>query len=234
MKELMEIAKALDSSQSQVVLAIAVMGTLLIALKRAFEFNESRRSSKISKIKEALDCETLDKQSKDVLQKLLEINLFDRATGIWCTSSMRVKILEFYNEAESLIGFNAFVFGSDYLKEINGEIKVKLSWYDIMFALYLFSVSIVSLALLVFLFLAAAFKINPSLAINSFNFWAMVVVLLMFSAFCGYMNFPIYSAMRIDWAKKMVQGDLSKVEKSLWFVWDHVLPLSLFRKKESL
>jgi len=179
---------------------VVVVLSILVAiwkLDNIVAFLEQRKKSKISMLKEALECQHLPPISKKHLEDELASEYYMLAIGIKITKKFQEVLLTTYYEVQNQINFMTFKRALPYLEDCNGKIAIKLKTKD---HVSFWVNNIFSFTLL----LCGLFFLSPFLAqkVNSITDAIALLILICycisFAIYLLFSNLPYRAAKKIQ------------------------------------
>lgn len=162
-----------------------------------FSYLSDRKSKDIDQAKILLECDSLSKESKELIKEHIENYAFNKYYGIDANNEMRTALVSFYEKYKNNIGWHNLKRAYDYI-EINGSnIFIRLTLKNHIgrwFVTGLCSITgLYSLAMILLAFLSRSENQTQFFVLSSLS-----LVLLCTSLFFSIINWPYHSAKKIN------------------------------------
>ncbi|WP_323815671.1 hypothetical protein [Cellvibrio sp. NN19] len=206
---MIEIAgKVFEVLQSGNVLWFAVF--LIVAFvmnaSKIFDFLESRKKKQIKRLQEALSCNLLDENFRNFISQELHREYFLYITNIAGEKQYRDRLFQIHRDSNGRLPFFHFRRASGSVKFVDGNVMVKLGFFDKLSYWYNIAAGIF------FLFVSWAFLMMPiltkSLSVVQVAVYIGAGLMFLFVALLfGAQTFPYSSAIK-------VQAEISRQENN--------------------
>ena len=167
LKSIIDLVK--DDPLLLLAIPIIIIFILLYKAKPIISFMSERKKSKLVNITNALECEYIDKTTKEFLEKEIINEHFYLSKRIKVDEYLRIAIIETHQKAEGRISFVHFKRGLQYISynAQNKLLQVKIAPWDRYANWFLISVSVLLLFLALVLLLAPIATGNTNLILVS-------------------------------------------------------------------
>ena len=200
-----------------------MIGTFIFNYAKIVNFGDERKRVKLTKIKEALDCEYLSESDKTHLQAALATEHFAITTGIHAEKELREAIVISHKGCSGELRFIHFKRAVPYLRFENGELSIKISKFEKVSFFYNLIVSFLCFSAGVFLFVIIGF-LNFESSLMFFKHLGKSLFMCVLGGFLFFETISIFSARHVKEElikqrdiilKALVAKDLEEIVSSL-------------------
>lgn len=178
-------------------LAVFLIVAFVMNYSKIFEFLEGRKKQKIKRLQDALSCSILDENFRNFVSQELHREYFLYITNIAGEKQYRDRLFQIHRDSNGRLPFFHFRRASGSLKFVDGNVIVKLGFFDKLSYWYNIAAGIF------FLFISWAFFMMPiltkSLSVVQVAVYIGAGLMFLFAALLfGSQTFPFSSAKKVE------------------------------------